>query len=123
LRIPWLKLMLPLLVVALAAVGVLGYIYYRGSVSLPEIDGSLPLPGLNASVDVLRDPYGIPHIFASSLEDLARANGYVHAQDRYFQMEVARRVASGTMAEVFGAELFALDKQARRLGLGQAARS
>lgn len=115
--------MLPLLVVALAAVGVLGYIYYRGSVSLPEIDGSLPLPGLNASVDVLRDPYGIPHIFASSLEDLARANGYVHAQDRYFQMEVARRVASGTMAEVFGAELFALDKQARRLGLGQAARS
>ncbi len=123
LQIPWLKLFLPLLVVALIAAGLAGYIYYRGAVSLPEIEGSLRLPGLAASVDVLRDLYGIPHIFASSLEDLARANGYVHAQDRYFQMEVGRRMASGTLAEVFGAELVALDKQARRLALGQAAQS
>ncbi|MCP5111242.1 MAG: penicillin acylase family protein, partial [bacterium] len=88
--------------VGVIAAGFGGYIYYRGSQSLPEIDGSLSLPGLTASADVLRDRYGVPHIFASSLEDLVRVNGYVHAQDRYFQMEISRRLGAGTMAEIFG---------------------
>ncbi len=81
------------------------------------------MPGLAAPVDVLRDSYGIPHLYASSLEDLARATGYVHAQDRYFQMELARRLGMGKLAEAFGPDLLQMDREVRRLGLPHAARA
>ncbi|MFQ5791947.1 MAG: penicillin acylase family protein, partial [Acidobacteriota bacterium] len=98
-----------------------GYLYYLGHASLPQIDGAVRLPGLTAAAEVLRDRHGVPHVYASSLEDLVRATGYVHAQDRLFQMELSRRLGIGTMAELFGEPLLPADRLARRLGLGDAA--
>ncbi len=97
---PWFKLFT--LLVFLVLGGAIGYLYYRGQASLPQIEGSAGLPGLSAPVEVLRDDKGIPHLFASSIEDLSRAAGYVHSQDRLFQMELLRRLGTGRMAEIFG---------------------
>ena len=118
---PWFLLTLLAVLVIVGSIG--GYLYYRGRASLPQTDGSLQLPGLTSPVDVLRDTYGVPHIYAANLEDLARATGYVHAQDRYFQMELARRLGMGRMAEIFGPDLVAIDREVRLFGLPHAARA
>ena len=55
--------------------------------AFPQVEGAISLPGLNAPVDVYRDPMGIPHIYASTEHDLLMAQGFVHAQDRFWQME------------------------------------
>jgi penicillin amidase len=111
------------LLIVLALGGSAGYLYYRGRASLPQIDGSFRLTGLSATVEVLRDPFGIPHLFGSTLEDLARAAGFVHAQDRFFQMEMSRRIGSGTLAEILGESALPLDRRVRLHGLGLAART
>jgi penicillin amidase len=85
--------------------------------SLPQVEGRLPLRSLEAPVEVLRDRYGIPHIYAGSRRDLVRAQGYVHAQDRLFQMETTRRFAFGRLSEVAGARTLEIDRLARRLRL------
>jgi penicillin amidase len=115
----WLKGLFLLPVVAVLGSG--AYLYQRGRVSLPQIDGSLTLRGLSAPVEVLRDPQGVPHLFASTLDDLARAAGYVHAQDRLFQMEILRRLGSGRLAELLGESAVTLDRTVRLYGLGLAA--
>ena len=69
------------------------YLYLRQS--LPQTKGEIRLQGLGANAEVLRDRYGIPHIFAASMEDASFALGFVHAQDRLWQMEMSRRVAAG----------------------------
>ena len=80
-----------LLVFAAAAAGC--YVYLRQS--LPLARGEIALAGLGAPVEVLRDRHGIPHIYAASLEDAHFALGFVHAQDRLWQMEMSRRLGSG----------------------------
>jgi penicillin amidase len=105
----------------LLAAGALGFLYYRAKGSLPPKEGAFRVAGLSASVEVIRDGYGIPHVYGATLTDVARAVGYLHAQDRLFQMEISRRMGSGRLAELFGEEVLALDRRARRLGLGQAA--
>lgn len=77
--------------------------------------GRLDLPGLEQAVEVKRDPWGVPHIFAGSLTDLFRAQGFVHAQDRAFQMEINRRTAAGRMSEVLGEVALPLDRWLRTL--------
>ena len=79
------------------------------------------LPGLEAGATVLRDRNGIPHIIAKSERDLILLQGWVHARDRLFQMDVSRRQASGTLAELLGPEALASDVQLRILGLRRAA--
>src|SRR5689334_16533963 len=69
---------------------------------LPRISGALALPGLEAPVQVLRDRWGVPHIYARGAADLFMAQGYIHAQDRLWQMEFQRRSACGQLAEIFG---------------------
>ena len=83
--------------------------------TLPRTTGEVRLDCLEASVEVLRDEHGIPHVFAGSLRDLARAQGYVHAQDRLFQMETLRRFAYGRLSEVFGNRTLDFDRAVRRL--------
>ena len=117
----WLKILFLTLVLVIFGSG--GYLYYRAQASLPQLDGSLKLTGLSAPVEVLRDPFGVPHIFGTSVEDVARATGFVHAQDRLFQMELSRRMGTGTLAEVLGEPGLSLDRRVRRLGLGLAART
>ena len=65
---------------------------------LPRIEGKVNLPGLTSAVEVLRDRWGIPHIYAKNLHDLYFAQGFVHAQDRLWQMEMNRRIAAGRAA-------------------------
>ena len=65
--------------------------------SLPTTSGSAELPGLGGDVTVMRDDSGIPHIFGDSLTDLARAQGYVHAQERFFEMDLRRHITAGRL--------------------------
>ncbi len=102
---------------ALAA-GALGYTLRR---SLPQLDGELRLKGLNGSVEIVRDRWGTPHISAHELLDAFFGQGFCHAQDRLWQMELMRRFTSGRLAEVFGAEALDIDRFQRRLGLHRAA--
>src|SRR5690606_35051141 len=88
----------------------------------PTLDGTLQLPGLKAEVEVLYDEWGVPHIYAQHEEDAYYAFGYVHAQDRLFQMEMLRRAASGRLAEVLGPDLVDVDKFFRTLGINQFAK-
>src|SRR5579859_6106144 len=69
---------------------------------LPKKNGSLTLPGLHEAVEVITDRYGVPHIYSSNEDDLYFAQGYIHAQDRLWQMELNRRIGSGRLSEIFG---------------------
>src|SRR3990172_6684720 len=105
---------------ALAAVLLAGgYFYLRQS--LPQTKGEIRLAGLTAPAEVMRDRYGIPHIFAASLEAASFALGYVHAQDRLWQMEISRRIAAGRVAELVGAGALQADRFLRTLGVRRAA--
>jgi penicillin G amidase len=81
----------------------------------------LDLPGLDAAATVIRDSRGIPHVFAATAHDLFFLQGWVHAEDRLFQMDLSRRQASGTLAEVLGPAALASDVELRTLGLRRAA--
>jgi penicillin G amidase len=89
--------------------------------SLPQTEGTAALPCLEAPVEVVRDRFGIPHIFGRTRRDVARAQGYVHAQDRLFQMESLRRFAFGRLAELVGSRALEVDRVARRMRLRWAA--
>src|SRR5258706_11741146 len=89
--------------------------------ALPQLDGSLPAPGLQQKVVVTRDAHGVPTIDAAGLRDLFFAQGYVTAQDRLWQMDILRRFATGRLAEVVGREGLDHDKQQRILGIPQVA--
>ena len=69
---------------------------------LPEYDGSVESAGVQTSVEILRDVHGVPHIYAANMHDLFFAQGYVQAQDRWWQMEFWRHTASGTLSELVG---------------------
>jgi penicillin amidase len=81
--------------------------------SLPLLDGTTTLPGLSAPVAIERDGLGIPTIRGASRLDVARATGFVHAQERFFQMDLTRRRASGELAELFGAAALEIDRAHR----------
>jgi penicillin amidase len=105
------------LFVVFAGVAIWWFVYRP----LPQLDGSISLPGLQQEVTVDRDRWGVPHIRAASVEDLAEAQGYVMAQDRLWQMDLFRRVARGQLSEILGSRTIATDKDFRTLGLGRAA--
>ena len=120
--LPPMRLALRLLAVLtiLVLLGAAGaYLYLRQS--LPKLEGEIRLSGLAAAVEVLRDRHGIPHIYAASLEDAHFALGFVHAQDRLWQMEMNRRIGSGRLAEVLGAGALEVDRFMRTLGLRRVA--
>src|SRR5215471_16252123 len=89
-----------ILVLALVAFILL---YVWGHSSLPQLDGTLAVSGLQAPVDVIRDEHGVPHITVASLDDLFFAQGYITAQDRLWQMDMTRRFAGGELAEILPA--------------------
>ena len=82
---------------------------------LPEIDGEFSIPGLGEDVEVMRDPWGVPHIYAQNLDDLFFAQGFVQAQDRLWQMEMYRRTGEGRLSEILGPEALVHDRLARLL--------
>src|SRR3984885_8876086 len=89
------------------------YLFYR---AMPAYSGAERLPGLSSDARVWRDAHGVPHIFAGSMDDAARALGYLHASERMFQMEILRRVGQGRMAEIRGPDLLPVDKFIRTMG-------
>lgn len=109
-----------ILLFSLSGVLALGVVASGGSYwfvrnALAKTDGELILD-VSKPVSVVRDDYGIPHIYASNERDVMFAQGYVHAQDRLWQMELARRSVSGTLAEVFGEALLPQDRFNRTIG-------
>ncbi len=92
-----------LVLVVLAAAGAGAWFYRATHAPLAQLDGAIALSGLSAPVSVVRDTHGVPHLTASSLDDLFFAQGYVTAQDRLWQMDMTRRSVAGEMAEVLPA--------------------
>lgn len=108
------------LLIIIFAVVIGGYFYLRSLKA--DYNANVKLQGLKAEVEVLYDDYAIPHIYAQNEEDLWYALGYVHAQDRLFQMEVLRRVGDGRLSEIFGKDVIEVDKFFRSLGLRKLAK-
>ena len=111
-----------LVVILLTAAAIAAWFYLTARSALPQVDGTIGLPGLSGKVTVTRDLRGMPTIEAASLEDLFLAQGYVTAQDRLWQMDIMRRFAAGEIAEILGPEFVQHDREQRILGLRQAAR-
>ena len=107
------------LVMLTATLAAGGYLWLRQS--LPQIEGTVEVAGLAAPVQVVRDRYAVPHIEAASFVDAVFAQGFVHAQDRLWQMDFRRRLGSGRLAEVLGAQALPTDRFIRTLGLRRAA--
>ena len=110
-----------LAVVLVAALA--GVIWLRRLAAGPEpASGELVLPGLEQPVEVVRDSLGVPHVWAGSIDDAVFVQGYLHATDRLWQLEMFRRVAQGRLSELFGEETLDADRFLRTLGLARAGR-
>jgi penicillin amidase len=88
-------------------------VYFTLRASLPQLDGEIAVPELKAQATIARDALGTPTIRAASRRDLAFATGYAHGQDRFFQMDLMRRVAAGELAELLGKPLLEMDEKFR----------
>jgi penicillin amidase len=105
---------LGVLVVAALVLSVVGVSLVRRS--FPQTEGEIDLPGLTGTVEVLRDDRGIPQIYGDSVSDIARAQGYVHAQDRFFEMDMRRHITAGRLAELVGEAGVETDRVIRTMG-------
>jgi penicillin amidase len=114
-RIPILSCLLGAVIVCYACSGPreAGSLQELADDALAQIEGEIELGGLREPVDVIRDEWGVPHIYAQNEEDLFFAQGYVMAQDRLWQMEMWRRWHEGRLAEVFGPEALDYDRRTR----------
>jgi penicillin amidase len=104
-----------IVLVAAAVLSIGGGIYARSQVraSLPQLDGTAPLAGLSANARIDRDALGVPTITAASRADVARALGFLHAQDRFFQMDLQRRQPAGELSELVGPRALDVDQEMR----------
>ncbi len=109
--------------VTAAIVAPLAGLYYLWTRPLPIIKGRLRLQGLRDRVEIIRDKWGVPHIYAQNDEDVFFAQGFVHAQDRLWQMELNRRLPSGRLSEVVGQVALDTDQLMRIIGLHRAAKN
>jgi penicillin amidase len=107
----WALIVLSLAVVSALAAALWAWLEVRGS--LPQLDGQRVLSGLDAPVRVERDAQGVPRIVGKSRRDVARATGFVHAQERFFQMDLLRRRAAGELAELAGSGVLNADREIR----------
>lgn len=101
--------------VLVVSVGLLFYIQYQK----PVYEGKLQLKNIQKETTVYFDDFGVPHIYANSQKDAMTALGYVHAQDRLWQMELMRRIAPGRLSEMFGSKLLKVDKFFAGLGIDE----
>ena len=107
----------------LAAIIVAGWYYTRIRASLPQLDGTTTATGLASAVTIARDGQGVPTIRGENRADVARALGWLHAQDRFFQMDLLRRVSAGELAELFGPRALPRDRAARMHGFRKLAQT
>jgi penicillin amidase len=112
-----------ILIICIIVVGLIvvvaggGYLWFQHTLtkSLPQTSGEVSLKGLKEDVEIIRDTYGVPHIYAKNEPDLFFALGYAMAQDRFWQMEFYRRVGYGRLSEVFGEDFVKADRYFRML--------
>ena len=90
---------------------------------LPKKKGTLSMEGLHEPVEIITDRYGVPHIYAQNEDDLFFAQGYTHAQERLWQMELNRRIGSGRLSEIFGQQALEADRMSRRIGMHRASQA
>ena len=114
--------MLKVLIITVSILIVLALILSAGAYIMVQrtftpVNGVVYLKGLKSEVKIYRDNWGVPHIYAENEDDLFFAQGYVQAQDRLWQMELHRRMGSGTLSEIFGEATLDMDKFARAIGL------
>ena len=110
-RANWLIRSCCALAVLVAAIALASWMTLRAS--LPQLDGKHTAPTLSAAVTIERDALGVPTLHGSSRADIAYATGFVHAQDRFFQMDLLRRVATGEMSALLGPAALDLDRRNR----------
>ena len=103
-------------ILALLILGLVGYAFY----SKPQYEGEVPLKNIQKETTVYFDEFGVPHIYAESQKDAMEALGYVHAQDRLWQMELMRRIAPGRLSEIFGSAALKNDKFFAGIGIEEA---
>lgn len=103
-------------VVVLALIATTVFTIWSVRRPFPDYNGTVTLPRLQGEVEVFRDDHGIPHIFADTAEDLFRAQGYVHAQDRFWEMDFRRHVTAGRLSELFGEDQVETDAFIRTMG-------
>ena len=96
-----------------------GYVFVKST--LPNYTGSYTVTGIAGKIEIIRDTYGIPHIFANTKKDLVFGLGYSMAQDRLWQMDILRRVSLGRLSELFGEIALDADRFSRVLGFGREA--
>lgn len=106
----------------LVVVGGFAYLYYIKISLTPSYSGQRSLNGLSSEVEVYYTEYGVPHIYSDNAVDAYRAFGYVHAQDRLWQMDLLRHVGSGRLSELFGADLIESDRYLRTMGISSYAK-
>ena len=111
-------LSIALFVLILLTTGTVAYTVHQ---SWPQTNGTLEIAGLEQPVEVLRDRNGVPHLYASTAHDLFLAQGYIHAQDRFWQMDFWRHIGSGRLAELFGPSQLDTDRFLRTLGWARVA--
>jgi penicillin amidase len=110
------RLLVTLSIILVLALLLAGAVIYFVRRSFPRTNGSIRVAGLQDSVEIFRDPMGVPHIYATNQHDLFFAQGYVHAQDRFWQMEFWRRIGSGRLSEILGDGGLEQDRFIRTLG-------
>lgn len=92
------------------------FLFFLVRNSFPQVDGEITVGGLNSQVEVIRDEWGVPHIYASTTHDLFFAQGYTHAQERFWQMDFWRHIGAGRLSELFGEDQVETDMFLRSLG-------
>jgi len=106
-----------ILILAIVGISIYSYLLHQS----PDYEGVVSELSLSERVEVYFDAYGIPHIYAQDLSDAYKVMGYLHAQDRLFQMDLMRRVGAGRLSEMFGSDLVEADKFYRTLGISNKA--
>lgn len=115
----WLLFVAFVLILVLGALSSLSVVTMRES--FPQTNGQVTIPALQGTATVMRDEYGVPHVYADTPEDLFAAEGFVHAQDRFFEMDFRRHLVSGRLSELFGSSQVETDTYIRTLGWRQVA--
>lgn len=112
----WRALRVVLVVLLVLAVLAAGFGTWTVRRSFPQTSGEASLPALEGQVTVHRDDWGVPHIYGDTVRDLVRAQGYVQAQDRFWEMDVRRHITAGRLSELFGPDQVETDRFIRTLG-------
>jgi penicillin G amidase len=110
------------IIIVIAVLGIISAAFLYLQSSRPVYHGEIHIPGISKQVKIYFDTYGIPHIQAANEKDAYFALGYIHAQERLFQMELLRRVGAGRLAEVLGEDLVPVDALFRTLGIAKSAK-